>query len=589
MIRIFKKLTLKQWGLTFLSVAFIILQVYLDLKVPDYMSEITTLLQTSGTVTDDILKPGSMMLGLSLLSFVSSIIVGVFAARIAAGLTWTLRSEVYEQVMDYSTAEIQNFSVPSLITRTTNDITQIQMLVAMGLQVVVKGPITALWAIGKIAGKNFNWTMVTIGAVVFLMIAIFSIMFVVRPLFKNIQVQTDALNAITRENLTGVRVVRAYNAEEFQTDKFNQINSDLTNLNLKTGRTLGFLNPVLTLVSSGLTLAIYFVGALMINEAALTDKISLFSDMVVFTSYAMQVVIGFMMMAFIFMILPRSLVSARRINEVLDMQPSVEFIAQTNGAHSSEVVVEYREVDFRYPDASEAVVEDISLTAKAGDTIALIGSTGSGKSTVINLLPRYFDVTKGEILLNGMDIREYSEEELLNKVGYIPQKAVLFSGTIRSNLSLGKSSATPLSEEAMWEALEIAQAADFVRNLPEGLDAPVAQNGSNFSGGQRQRLAIARVLARKPEVIIFDDSFSALDFKTDKALRHELAVKLYNTTKIIVAQRISTIMDATEIIVMEQGKIVGRGTHEQLLADNPYYQEIAYSQLSKEELENGKR
>lgn len=587
MFRIFKKLTPKQWGLAALSVVFIVLQVYLDLKVPDYMSDITTLLQTPGTQTSDLYSPGGTMLGLSLLSFASSIIVGFFAARLAAGLTWTLRGEVYGKVMEFSTAEIQQFSVPSLITRTTNDITQIQMLVAMGMQVVVKGPIMAIWAITKIAGKNFNWTMVTLAAVVVLLITIMSIMLVVRPLFKKIQEETDALNAITRENLTGVRVVRAYNAEEFQTGKFNQINSDLTGMNLTAGRVLGLISPVMTLISSGLTLAIYYVGALMINEAALTDKIGLFSDMVVFTSYAMQVVFGFIMMAFIFMILPRSIVSARRINEVLDMKSSVAFDSASGPKAGNDVVVSFQDVDFQYPDATEAVVEDVTFEAKTGDTIALIGSTGSGKSTVVNLLPRYFDRTRGEILLHGTDIRKYSEEELLNRIGYIPQKAVLFSGTIRSNMMLGKSSATPLSDDDMWEALEIAQAADFVRNLPEGLDAPVAQNGSNFSGGQRQRLAIARVLARKPEVLIFDDSFSALDFKTDKALRHELATKLHDTTKIIVAQRISTIMDATEILVMEQGQVVGHGTHDQLLKDNTYYQEIAYSQLSKEELEHG--
>lgn len=583
MFKLLMKTSIKQKILVISSVLFIFLQVYLDLKVPDYMSEITQLLQSGQTSVIDILKPGSIMLSLSFLSLLSSIIVGFFVSKIASGLAFTLRNEVYSKVMNFSQSEIQQFSVPSLITRTTNDINQIQVLVSMGLQVVVRGPIMAIWALAKISNKNWQWSALTATAVVILMIFIFIIMLLVRPTFKKIQKQTDQLNAITRESLLGVRVVRAYNAENFQNEKFNTNNVSLTKLNLFAGRTMSFLFPMLSLISSLLSIGIYWIGAMLINEASGMNKISLFSDMIIFTSYAMQVVLGFIMMVVIFMILPRALESSKRINEVLNLNETIIF--KDNSVISHEVgEIEFKNVSFSYPNAKENVIENISFKAKRGQTIAFIGSTGSGKSTIVSLIPRYFDVTDGEILLNGKNINEYSKEDLMNKIGYVSQKPVLFSGTIASNLSLGKSNQQQILDQDIWYALELAQAKDFVSKLPDQLNAPVSQGGINFSGGQKQRLAIARVFARKPEIIIFDDSFSALDFKTDKILRATIAKEMTDTTKLIVAQRISTIMDADQIIVLEQGKIVGQGTHNELLKTNTIYQEIAYSQLSQEEL-----
>lgn len=588
MIQLIKRTNTKERLLVLASVLFIVGQVWMDLKVPDYMSQITTLLQTPNTAISEILKPGGWMILLSLMSFVFSSIVGLFAAKLAASLTCRLRQEMFGQVMDYSTYEIQQFSIPSLTTRTTNDLTQIQQVVAMGLQVMIKGPITAVWAVLKIAGKNWQWTTTTGVAVLILLIMLSVVLTLVQPRFAKVQQLTDKVNSITRENLTGLRVVRAYNAEDYQEEKFEKANQDLTATNLFAGRVMALLSPGMSLISGGLTLAVYWIGAYMIQQAQGGLKLSLFSDMIVFSSYAMQVVMSFVLMSMIFMILPRATVSARRINEVLTKKSSVEFPTEGEKTQSEiKGTVEFDHVSFSYPDASEPVIHDISFKADQGDTVAFIGSTGSGKSTILNLIPRFYETTEGNISIDGQPINTYSHVNLNNIVGYIPQKPVLFSGTIHSNLDFGTSSNQPLNEEKMQEALSIAQASEFVNEKEGKLKSPVAQNGSNFSGGQKQRLAIARVIARQPEILLFDDSFSALDYKTDKKLRQVLKEKLADTTKLIVAQRISTIMDADQILVLDEGRIVGQGTHDELLATNSVYQEIAYSQLSKEELVNG--
>jgi ATP-binding cassette subfamily B protein len=522
------------------------------------------------------------------MSFVFSSIVGLFVAKIAASLTCRVRQDMFGKVMDYSTHEIQQFSIPSLTTRTTNDLTQIQQLVAMGLQLLIKGPITAVWAILKIAGKNWQWTTTTGVAVLILLIMLFVILSLVQPRFRKVQQLTDKVNSITRENLTGLRVVRAYNAEGYQEEKFEEANQELTSTNLFAGRVMALMSPGMSLISSGLTLAVYWIGAYMIQQATGMAKLTLFSDMIVFSSYAMQVVMSFVLMSMIFMILPRATISAKRINEVLDKESSVEFPNEGEKKQPDiKGTVEFDHVTFRYPDASEPVVHDINFKAEQGDTVAFIGSTGSGKSTILNLIPRFYETSEGRISIDGQPINTYSHVNLNDIVGYIPQKPVLFSGTIQSNLDFGISSNAPLDEEKMEEALSIAQASDFVNEKEDKLNSHVAQNGSNFSGGQKQRLAIARVIARKPEILLFDDSFSALDYKTDKKLREVLKEKLADTTKLIVAQRISTIMDADQIIVLDEGHIFGQGTHEELLESNAVYQEIAYSQLSKEELAHG--
>lgn len=588
MIQLIKRTNTKERLLVLASVLFIVGQVWMDLKVPDYMSQITTLLQRPGTAINELLKPGSWMILLSLMSFVFSSIVGLFAAKLAASLTCRLRQEMFGQVMDYSTYEIQQFSIPSLTTRTTNDLTQIQQVVAMGLQVMIKGPITAVWAVLKIAGKNWQWTTTTGVAVLILLIMLSVILTLVQPRFAKVQRLTDKVNSITRENLTGLRVIRAYNAEDYQEEKFEKANQDLTATNLFAGRVMALMSPGMSLISGGLTLAVYWIGAYMIQQAQGGLKLSLFSDMIVFSSYAMQVVMSFVLMSMIFMILPRATVSAKRINEVLTKESSVEFPMEGEKTQPEiKGTVEFDHVSFRYPDASEPVIHDISFKAEQGDTIAFIGSTGSGKSTIMNLIPRFYETTEGNISIDGQPINTYSHVNLNNIVGYIPQKPVLFSGTIHSNLDFGTSSNQPLNEEKMQEALSIAQASEFVNEKEGKLKSPVAQNGSNFSGGQKQRLAISRVIARQPEILLFDDSFSALDYKTDKKLRQVLKEKLADTTKLIVAQRISTIMDADQILVLDEGRIVGQGTHDELLATNSVYQEIAYSQLSKEELVNG--
>ena len=588
MFKLFKRLTSKEIGLILMTVVFICLTVYLELEVPTYMSEITTLLQTPGTTTGDLWVPGLKMLGLSFASLFSLVIAGFVSSRMASSYTTRLREDIFNRVLDYSDSEIKKFSIPSLLTRTTNDITQIQVFIAMGLQVVIRGSIMAIWAMTKVVGKSDAWliaVLVAVAAIILMTIVLVTLAF---PKQSIVQTLTDKLNSVTRESLTGIRVVRAYNAEDYQDAKFGAANDEVTSLNIFINRFMSLFNPIMSGISSGLTLAIYWIGAYLIHSAASADKLGLFSDMVVFMSYGMQVVIGFLLMGALFIVLPRTLVSAGRINKVLALDSSIKEKDQAQTEGQSKGQVTFEDVSFRYAKNSEAVIEHVSFTAKAGETVAFIGSTGSGKSTLVNLIPRFYDVTEGRILIDGVDVRDYELKALRNKVGYIPQKAVLFSGTIASNLDFGESMETPLDEEKMWEALELAQAKSFVEEKEAGLESEVSQGGTNYSGGQRQRLAIARALARKPEILIFDDSFSALDYKTDRILRKELAERTQHMTKLIVAQRISTIMDADQILVLDNGKVVGQGTHKELLATNEVYQEIAYSQLSKEELENGK-
>lgn len=604
MLKIFKRLTAKEIIMIIIAVLFVCLNVFLDLKIPDYMSDITSLLSTQGTKAKDIFAwnldaPGMRMVLLSLGSFAASVVVGFLAARIAASFSTRLRDDIFHSVLDFSDAEIKKFSIPSLLTRTTNDITQIQLVFTTGLQVITKGPIMAIWAITKIADKNHEWLMVLVVAVSVMILMLIFLIMMVMPKQRMIQKLTDKLNSITRESLTGIRVVRAYNAESYQNGKFAKANDNVTNFNLFINRSMALMSPVMTSISSGMTLAIYWIGAFLIEDiaipkdptkiaGAMQDKVNIFSDMVVYSSYAMQVVIGFMMMIIVFFILPRAVVAAGRINEVLDTKPSVIYPEESKVQPVEKGSVEFNDVSFRYSDHSEAVLEHVSFKAKAGDTVAFIGSTGSGKSTLVNLIPRFYDASEGTIKVDGVDVRDYDHDTLHKIVGYIPQKAVLFSGDIASNMDMGDSNSSPLDDDKMWEALDLAQGKDFVESKEGQLKAQVSQGGQNFSGGQKQRLAIARALARKPEIIIFDDSFSALDYKTDRILRSQLKERTADMTKLIVAQRISTIMDADQILVLDEGKVVGQGTHEELLANNEVYREIAYSQLSKEELENGK-
>lgn len=588
MFKLIKRLSAREWGMVGLTVAFIFLAVYLDLEVPSYMKEVATLLQTPGVGLNQLMGPGALMLGLSLASFASLVMVGFLAARLAASYTTRLRSDIYSQVLSYSDAEIKRFSIPSLLTRTTNDISQIQLLITMGLQVIVRGPIMAIWAMTKIVGKSEAWLWAVGVAVLIIILMTVVLMTLAFPKQAVIQKLTDKLNAVTRESLMGIRVIRAYNAEDYQDAKFEATNNEVTRLNLFVNNLMAIFNPIMSGISSGLTLAIYWIGAYLIASASMMDKVGLFSDMIVFMSYAMQIVIGFLLMGIIFFILPRSLVAAGRINEVLELEPSIHSPAQGQSPDPSlKGQVTFQNVTFRYAPEAEPVIQDVSFQAQAGQTVAFIGSTGSGKSTLVNLIPRFYDVSEGQILVDGVNVADYDLSELRKRVGYIPQKAVLFSGDIQSNLDMGDSLESPLTEDKMWQALELAQAKDFVEAKEGGLAEHVAQGGTNFSGGQRQRLAIARALARKPEILIFDDSFSALDYKTDRILREALTKETAHMTKLIVAQRISTIMEADLILVLDQGRVVGQGTHKELLKDNAVYREIAYSQLSKEELEDG--
>ena len=562
-----------------------IVQVFLELKLPDYMNAITTTVITPGSPMSEIWRAGGMMLLCSFGGLVASIAVGFLCAKVATGFSMRLRSKVYDKVTGFSMEEINGFSTASLITRSTNDIMHVQMFLVMGTAIMFRAVIMASMAIGKIYSKSWQWTLSTAIAVLLLLLLIISLIIVVLPKFKIIQTLTDNLNRVTRENLTGIRVVRAYNAEDFQESKFEEANEALTKPHLFTQRSMAIMGPGMSIIMNGLSLAVYWIGAYLINEAGSPDeKIMMFSDMVVFSSYAMQVVMSFMMLTMIFIILPRASVSAKRIKEVLDTKTKI-VDGEVEGSDRDTHEVIFENVSFRYPDASDAVLENISFTAKSGETVAFIGSTGSGKSTLINLVPRFYDVTEGRILVDGVDVREYTQEALRNKIGLVPQRAVLFGGTIRSNIAYGENGKQEeYSDEEIWEALRIAQAEDFVSKLDKKLDADVAQGGTNFSGGQKQRLSIARAICRKPDIYIFDDSFSALDYKTDRVLRGELAKITDNAITLLVAQRIGTILDADKIVVLDDGKVVGLGTHKELMETCEVYQQIAYSQLSKEEL-----
>lgn len=587
MVKIFRNLRKREIGLILLSVIFVAVSVWLDLKLPDYMSEVTMLVKTEGSTMSDVLKAGGKMLLCAFGSLVAAIIVGFFAAQVAAGFSSRLRSRMFSKVGNFSMEEINGFSTASLITRSTNDITQIQNFVAMGLQVMVKAPIMAVWAVCKILGKSWQWTAATGGAVVFLMAVIATVLTFAYPKFKKVQTLTDNLNRVTRENLTGIRVVRAYNAEEYQEKKFSKANDELTDTNIFVFRFMSVMMPSMNIVMNGISLVIYWIGAFLINKAQAMDKITVFSDMVVFSSYAVQVIMSFVMLAMIFIMMPRAAVSAKRINEVLDTVPNIREGSLSESNPESAGTVEFRNVSFRYPDAADNVLENISFTAKKGETVAFIGSTGSGKSTLVNLIPRFYDTTEGEVLVDGVNVREYKSEVLNNKLGYVPQKAVMFSGTVASNVSYGKNPNNPGNiPDEVKNAVEIAQGTEFVEKMPDTYNSQIAQGGTNISGGQKQRLAIARAIYRKPEILIFDDSFSALDYKTDRILRSALKKETSDTTTLIVAQRIGTIKDADKIIVLDEGKMAGMGTHSELLKNCEVYRQIALSQLSKEELEN---
>ncbi|WP_068505005.1 ABC transporter ATP-binding protein [Paenibacillus kribbensis] len=587
MLKIFKYLKKNEWMLVFCSLAFIVIQVGLDLKLPDYMAEITTKLQTAGTPISELLIPGSYMLLCAVGSMIASIIVGYFAAKVAAGLAMRLRAMVFDKTLSFSMEEMNSFSTASLITRSTNDVTQIQTVVAMGLQVIIKAPILAVWAIVKIADKNWQWTASTGGAVAVLILMLSVIIIFALPSFQRIQRLTDNLNRVTREHLTGLRVVRAYNADQYQEEKFEQANVELTNTNLFANRLMAMVGPGMTFIMSGLSVSIYWIGAYLINGAAVPDRITLFSNMVVFSSYAVQVVMAFMMVSMIFFLMPRASISAKRIMEVLNTESSIVNGHETAGEKGVMGQVEFRNVSFKYPDAEEPVLRNISFTAKRGETVAFIGATGSGKTSVINLISRFYDVTEGEVLVDGVNVRNYKQQALHNKIGYVPQRAVLFSGTVASNVSYGDNGRAGASEKLVKAAVGIAQSTEFVEKMDGQYQGRISQGGANVSGGQKQRLSIARAIYRQPEIYIFDDSFSALDYRTDRILRSALKKETGHATTLIVAQRIGTIKDADRIIVLDQGEVVGNGTHEELMANCSTYQEIAYSQLSKEELVHG--
>ena len=585
MFKLFRYLGKREWAMAGCALLFILGQVWLDLRLPEYMSEITVLVQTEGSAMGDILHAGGLMLLCALGSMVLAIATGFLTAVVSASLTRNLQSALYHKVLSFGSEEMGRFSTASLITRTTNDVTQVQMVLSMGLQMLVKAPVTAVLAILKIQEKGSpQWTLLTAAAVILLLVMLGLQMVYVLPKFKKVQKLTDNLNRIMRENLTGLRVVRAYNAENYQEGKFTGANDALTNNNLKAGRATSLMGPFMSLIMNGVSLGIYWIGAYIIEAAGMGDKLTIFSNMVVFSSYAMQVIMSFLMLSIIFVLYPRAQVSAQRIREVLDTAPTMQNGTETRGDGTEGEVI-FDHVSFRYPGGDGYVLEDISFTAHKGETVAFIGATGSGKSSLVNLIPRLYDVSEGSVKVDGVDVRDYDREALRNKLGYVSQKAVLFAGDIRGNITLGENGKGPEDGETVDKALSIAQASEFVGNLLDGVNAPVAQGGANFSGGQKQRLSIARAVARKPEIYIFDDSFSALYYKTDRVLRERLKTETAGVTTLIVAQRIGTIMDADRIVVLDDGKAVGIGTHKELLKSCPVYQEIAASQLSKEELE----
>ena len=584
MIKLLKKFTKKEWLLSFIALILIVTEVWLELKMPDYMSKITILVQTEGSKMADVISNGVWMIACAFGSLVAAIIVGYIIANVASSFSMKLRKEVYNKVENLSMNEIKHFKTNSLITRTTNDITQVEILVSMGLQLLLKAPITAAWAILKILNKSWQWSSATAVAVVILLSVIGTLTIIVMPRFKIVQKLIDKINGVTRENLTGIRVVRAFNAEKYQENKFEEVNNKLTNLQLFNQTMFATLEPVMYLVMNGLALSIYFIGASLISNALIADKIVLFGDMVVFSSYSMQVIMSFLMLAMIFMMMPRAQVSAERINEVLETKSSLKE-GDFDGKTTETGTVEFKNVSFKYPDAEEYLLKNISFKAEKGQTIAFIGSTGSGKSTLINLVPRFYDATDGEVLVDGINVKDYQEKALNNKLGYIPQKAVIFNGSVNFNISYGDNGKEKTQKD-IKEAISVAQAKEFVEKMDDAYETHLAQGGTNVSGGQKQRLAIARAIARKPEIYIFDDSFSALDYKTDAVLRKELKKYTKDATCLIVAQRIGTIMNADKILVLDNGECVGIGTHKELLKKCKVYKQIALSQLSKEELEN---
>ena len=580
MFKLLKNFNKKDYMIILLVIVFIMGQVWFDLKLPDYMSKITILVQTEGSRMKDILINGGYMLLCAFGSLILSIGVGFIIANLSANFSLKIRSKLFNKVEDLSISDIKEFSTSSLITRTTNDITQVEMFIGIGLQMLIKAPITAVWAVTKILNKNFEWSLVTGGAVLLLLTVVTILTIIVVPKFKIVQKLIDSLNGVTRENLNGIRVIRAFNAEGYQTNKFEDVNNKLTKQQLFNQKTFAIMSPMMYLVMNSLVLIIYFVGANLIDKAYYPDKLQLFGDMIVFSSYSMQVIMSFLLLAAIFMILPRASVSANRINEVLEKEISIKD-GESDGKTNEIGTVEFKNVSFKYPDAEEYVLEDISFKANKGETIAFIGSTGSGKSTLINLVPRFYDVTKGEVLVGGINVKEYKLEKLYNKIGYVPQKAVIFSGTVKSNVLYGENGG---KKSDIKEAIRVAQAKEFVEKMDDKYDSHIASSGTNISGGQKQRLVIARAIARNPEIYIFDDSFSALDYKTDYELRKELKKYTKDATSLIVAQRIGTIMHADKIIVLDNGKCVGIGTHKELLKSCKVYKEIALSQLTMEEL-----
>ena len=586
MFKLFKDFSKKDIFYIILCILFIVVQVWLDLKLPDYMSEITVLVQSEDSTLNDILIQGLYMLGCAFGSLISAVIVGYFSSMIAADFSLDLRKQIFRRVEDFGTEEIKKFSTSSLITRTTNDVTQVEMLIAMGLQMLIKAPIMAVWAISKIVNKSIEWSLLTGGCVVVLLFTIGLLMIIVMPRFQIVQKLIDKINGVTRENLTGIRVIRAFKAENYQEKRFGDVNNELTKTQLFNQRCFAILNPVMNIVMQFLTLGIYFIGAHLIAAAGMVQKITLFSNMVVFSSYGMQVIMSFLMLAMIFMMWPRAQVSARRINEIFDQDISIKdgtFL----GNDTKEVgTVEFKNVSFKYPDADDYLLKNISFKANKGDVVAFIGSTGSGKSSLINLVPRFYDATDGEVLVDGVNVKDYTQEALHNKIGYVPQKAVMFTGTVAQNVAYGDNGRSKPTLEEIKKAIEVSQGSEFVSKMEGEYDAHIARGGTNVSGGQKQRLAIARAIARNPEIYIFDDSFSALDYKTDSVLRKELKKYTNSATSLIVAQRIGTIINADKIVVLDKGECIGIGTHKELLKNCEVYKEIALSQLSKEELDN---
>ena len=590
MIKLLKRMRKREALMALICALLVVVQVYFDLKLPDYMTQLTTLIKTPGSETADVLSVGGQMLLCTLASAVLAIACGYLAAKTASGFSFAVRGDLFHHVMDAGSEEMHAFSVPSLITRTTNDITQIQMIVAMGLQMLMKAPIMAVWAVIKILGKSWELSVVTAGFVAALCTVVLLIMTSCLPRFRRVQKKTDEINRVARENLTGINVVHAFNAEDYQNRKFDGPSRDMMELQMKNQKLFAILQPAMGLGMNGLSLAIYWIGAALVESIALTDpatRLTMFTNVLVFSTYATYVVMSFMMLVMIFMLLPQAQVSAERINEVLDMQPHIREGRETRGRETG--TVEFRDVSFRYPNAAGNELEHISFRVGRGQTLAVIGATGSGKSTLVSLIPRFYDATEGSVLVDGVDVKEYTFDTLYNKLGYVTQKAVLFSGTVRENVFFGESAAQD-SDASLSDALRLSQANEFVSRYPEGAAHPIAQLGRNVSGGQKQRLSIARALARNPEILVFDDSFSALDYRTDAALREGLSRELPDTTKIIVAQRISTIRHADQILVLDRGELVGHGTHDELMKTCRVYQEIALSQLSAEELaEGGKR